>query len=108
MHQRTMASGRHIDMDVHMGCRRLAAGMGMQERHQALQERQGDDQAIISEILFHRRILISIGQPHQSFAVHRAWQSRLAQVGCPGAIARGVCDNTQIGAIATSMKLISP
>lgn len=36
-----------------------ATRMGVQERHQTLQECQDDNQAGIFEIVFHRRILIS-------------------------------------------------
>lgn len=59
-----------------------AAGMGMQQRHQALQECQSQDQAKISEIVSHPRILNFNWRHHQSYVM--AWQSKMADVGCPG------------------------
>lgn len=48
-----------IGMNMHMGRNMQAAGMGMQKRHQTLQERQNQKQAVILGILSHGRILIS-------------------------------------------------
>lgn len=36
-----------IGMNMHMGRNVQAAGMGMQKRHQTLQERQNQEQAVI-------------------------------------------------------------
>lgn len=46
-------------MNMHMGRHVQSAGMGMQKRHQTLQKRQNQKQAVIFGILSHGRILIA-------------------------------------------------
>jgi hypothetical protein len=55
-----------LDMDMRIGRNVQAACMGMQQRHQALQEYQNQDQAIISEIVSHLRIL-NFNRGHHQF-----------------------------------------
>jgi phosphoribosylaminoimidazole (AIR) synthetase len=60
-------------MNMHMGRNVQAAGMGMQKRHQTLQERQNQKQAVIFGILSHG--------PHSNLESHTAamlcsWQSQ--------------------------------
>ena len=53
-------------MDMHVGRRVQAAGMGVQQRHQALQQGQQEDQEIFFEMNGHACILNSNACPHQS------------------------------------------
>lgn len=48
-----MGSRQFQSMVMNMGCNVQAAGMGMQKRHQTLQERQNQKQAVFFGILSH-------------------------------------------------------
>ena len=64
---RRMVQRLHFGMDMHMGRDMQAAGMGVQQRHQALQQRQYQNQAEICEVISHAGILSANGRQHQSF-----------------------------------------
>ena len=59
-----------ISMNMRMGRNVQAAGMGMQKRHQTLQERQDQKQAVMMDIISHGRILIFNPAQRQFFGSH--------------------------------------